>query len=238
MLPAVSTSSLAFQSILDDLVRTVGEVEAEAPLGTAPAGGVGAPESDIGAGLGAEQRTAARIPPRTGPQPTSAPLRVPPPPPALLRARGDLTLVVGLGPDALAAARELAADIGDAEVRPGGSSRAAAPRADDRRGALRARADGVRRERAIVVAYGLSGAAAAVADIAESLAGIEPDQVWAAVDSSRKTEDTAGWVRAVDAVLAVDGLVVSGAALTATPETVRGLGIPVRWIDGAPGGIG
>src|SRR4051812_20170258 len=117
-------------------------------------------------------------------------------PPALLRGRGDLTLVLGLGGDAIAAARAIAEAIGDAEVRPGGCARAAAPRIDDRRGALRARADGVRRERPIVAAFGLAGGASEVPGLTESLAGIEPDQVWVAVDASRKPEDTADWVRA------------------------------------------
>jgi hypothetical protein len=161
-----------------------------------------------------------------------------PPAPVLLRGRGDLTLVVGLGTDAVAAARMLAEAIGDAEVRPGGCARAAAPRVDDRRGALRARADGVRRERAIVAAFGISRGASDIPELAESLAGIEPDQVWLAVDASRKADDTAAWVRAVDAILGADGLTVTGATLTATPDTVRELGLPIGWVDGTQAGIG
>jgi hypothetical protein len=138
----------------------------------------------------------------------------------------------------VAAARIIAEAIGDAEVRPGGCSRAAAPRVDDRRGALRARADGVRRERPMVAAYGIVRGAADMPGLTESLAGIEPDQVWVAVDASRKSEDTAAWVRAVDAILAVDGLAVTGSALTATPDTVRALRIPIGWLDGTRVGIG
>jgi hypothetical protein len=158
--------------------------------------------------------------------------------PALLRGRGDLTLVVGLGTDAVAAARMLAEAIGDAEVRPGGCARAAAPRVDDRRGALRARADGVRRDRAMVAAFGIARGASEVPELAESLAGIEPDQVWLTVDASRKADDTAAWVRAVDAILGVDGIAVTGAALTATPQSVSELGFPVGWVDGTRAGIG
>jgi hypothetical protein len=159
-------------------------------------------------------------------------------PPGLLRGRGDLTLVIGLGGEAVTAARMIAEAIGDAELRPGGCARAAAPRVDDRRGALRARADGVRRERPIVAAFGIVRGAVDVPELTESLAGIEPDQVWVAVDASRKPDDTAAWVRAVDAILAVDGMAVTGSALTATPDTVRALRIPIGWLDGTRVGIG
>jgi hypothetical protein len=230
----LSTSSSAFQAILDDLVRTVGEAEAEAGA-EAKAESVAelddrfivderllefAADAHVPGGDDAEE--AAHVGP----------------PPGLLRGRGDLTLVIGLGSDAVAAARLIAEAIGDAEVRPGGCSRAAAPRVDDRRGALRARADGVRRERPMVAAYGIVRGAADVPGLTESLAGIEPDQVWVAVDASRKSEDTVAWVRAVDAILAVDGLAVTGSALTATPDTVRALRIPIGWLDGTRVGIG
>ncbi|MFF1572728.1 hypothetical protein ACFVWR_08280 [Leifsonia sp. NPDC058292] len=183
--------------------------------------------------LGGDTRASA-----TATTSTSAGASVLGPPPAVLRGRGDLTLVVGLGSDAVAAARTLAAAIGDAEVRPGGCSRAAAPRVDDRRGALRARADGVRRDRPIVAAFGMARGASEVPELTEGLAGIEPDQVWVAVDASRKESDTAEWVRAIDAVLAVDGMLVTGTALTATPDSVRELGIPIGWLDGTRVGIG
>jgi hypothetical protein len=277
VLPAVSTSGFAFQAILDDLVRTVGDDELAASIASAAershaqtrgpdtpshlsADGLSGPlvsaedaleSSPGGAGGGADGMRGPDTPSHlsadglSGPfvgsaaedsagQPTAAAVGASGArPPALLRGRGDLTLVIGLGADALAAARALAEAIGDAEVRPGGCSRAPAARVDDRRGALRARADGVRRERAVVVAFGMTRGADEVAELAEALAGIAPDQVWAAVDASRKAEDTAAWVRAVDAVLAVDALVVTGSQVTATPGSVRELGIPIGWLDGA-----
>ena len=272
VLPAVSTSGFAFQAILDDLVRTVGDDELAASIASAgersgaplrgpdtpspsPSGGVSGPLTGIAAGGRARNAAGGRVGAEAGlgaggeamgegeaedgaGQVSAAGGAVGGAgararPPGLLRGRGDLTLVIGLGADALAAARALAEAIGDAEVRPGGCSRAPAVRVDDRRGALQARADGVRRERAVVVAFGMTRGAAEVAELAEALAGIAPDQVWAAVDASRKTEDTAAWVRAVDAVLAVDALVVTGSELTATPGSVRGLGIPIGWLDGA-----
>ena len=257
VLSALSTSSLAFQAILDDLVRTVGETEARAPpprlprlpqpprpprpRRNCPERGHDTPSQDSGDGVlrpldvrepGAEADVGAG--PARG---AVAGARAAPPAPVLLRGRGDLTLVVGLGGDAVATARMLAAAIGDAEVRPGGCARAAAPRVDDRRGALRARADGVRRERAIVAAFGIARGASEIPALAESLAGIEPDQVWLAVDASRKADDTAAWVRAVDAILGADGLAVTGTTLTATPDSVRELGLPVGWVDGTQAGI-
>jgi hypothetical protein len=60
--------------------------------------------------------------------------------------------------------------------------------------------------------------------------------VWVAVDAARKPEDTAEWVRAVDAVLAVDAVAATGASLTASPESVHALGLPVLWLDAPPGG--
>ncbi|WP_199245855.1 hypothetical protein [Leifsonia sp. AG29] len=141
-----------------------------------------------------------------------------------MRGRGDLTLVVGLGHEASAAAAVLAMSAGaGAEVQPVG----------DRRGALAARADGVRREIPVVGVFALeapNGIAAAAAD----LAAIAPDQVWAAVDVSRKHDDTTVWVRALDEVLAVDAVAASGAAATQTPETVHQLGLPVLWLDAPP----
>jgi hypothetical protein len=148
------------------------------------------------------------------------------PPPARLRGRGDLTLVVGLGRDAEAAAAVLAASADAA---------AEVVHVADRRDALAARADGVRRDIPLVAAYALAGPAA-VAAVGAELAGIAPDQVWAAVDVSRKAEDTAAWVRALDAVLAVDAVAATGAALTSSPGDVHRLGLPVLWLEAPPGG--
>lgn len=255
VLPAVSTSSAAFAAILDDLVRVVGEAESsEEALPGAGFETAASASDSVSASAGSSSTLAPSAAPAHPPElderlrqaaaeraeaTSTAAATIPlapaaPQPPARLRGRGDLTLVVGLGADAVAASRVLAASTDDAEVRPGGCSHAAAPRIDDRRDALRARADGVRRERPIIAAFGLERGAADVAALAESLAGIAPDQVWVAVDASRKTEDTASWVAAVDAVLAVDGVAATGAAFTATPGTVAALGFPVLWLDDAP----
>ncbi|GAB3583680.1 hypothetical protein GCM10027406_28700 [Leifsonia lichenia] len=250
VLPAVSTSSAAFAAILDDLVRVVGETESK-PVAAEPAAERAAEPAAERAAQPLDERIVraaaeraesdaspvlvASTVPVASPVPDASPVAAAPTqPPARLRGRGDLTLVVGLGTDAVTASRVLAASVDGAEVRPGGSARASAPRVDDRRGALQARADGVRRERSIIAAFGLEHGAADIPALAESLAGIAPDQVWVAVDASRKTEDTAAWVGAVDAVLAVDGVAASGAAFTSMPGSVAALGFPVLWLDDAP----
>lgn len=224
----MSTSSAAFAAILDDLVRTTdlpphttppsapAATPAAAPMPASASKGTSSP--GFAADAGGRVPLAAAAPPMLLP-PAAAP-------PARLRGRGDLTLVVGLGEDALAAARVLAASAS-----PDGEALAIA----DRRDALAARADGVRQEHPVVGAFSLPGVDA-VPGLAAELAGIAPDQVWVAVDASRKTQDTAHWVRAVDAVLAVDGIAATGAALTASPDDVRGLGLPVLWLDAPPGG--
>ncbi|MFP3467105.1 hypothetical protein [Leifsonia sp. SIMBA_070] len=217
ILPAVSTSSLAFQAVLDDLVRAVdppatprAPSSGESLLEFPPSGEF---MSQLG---GSEERDAA-----PGDRVAEAG-----PPPARLRGRGDLTLVVGLGGEAHEAAVVLAAsaDAG-AEVQ----------RVADRRDALAARADGVRREIPVVAAFPLAHPAD-VAEAAADLASIAPDQVWVAVDVSRKHDDTAEWVRAVDAVLAVDAVAATGALLTRSPDSVHRLGLPVLWLDAPPGG--
>jgi len=239
ILPAVSTSSLAFQAVLDDLIRTTdlpaadpspssGDISSQLaarsdemsplvePRDTFGSAGAAAasPSGDILSPLAASGDSLSRLAERAGP------------PPARLRGRGDLTLVLGLGRDAEAAAAVLAAsaDAG-AEV----------VHVADRRDALAARADGVRRDLPLVAAYALAGPAAVPAVVAE-LAGIAPDQVWVAVDVSRKPEDTAQWVRAVDAVLAVDAVAATGAVFTTTADDIHRLGLPVLWLDAPPGG--
>ena len=211
VLPAVSTSSLAFQAVLDDLVRAV-----DAPDLAPPASPIPEPKGTLWRENDSNSSHDVHF---DDVVPAG-------PPPARLRGRGDLTLVVGLGADAEAAARVLAAsaDAG-AEVQ----------HLADRRDALAARADGVRRDIPVVAAFPLAGPAAVPA-LAADLAGIAPDQVWVAVDVSRTFGDTSTWVRAVDAVLAVDAVAATGASFTSTPDDVHRLGLPVLWLDAPPGG--
>lgn len=199
--PAVSTSSHAFQAILDDLVRTLdAPVGAAAPPVPAAAPSVAPAPGLAGAASAADDAVLAG------------------PPPARLQGKGDLTIVVGLGSDAREAARVLA-EGADAAVHP----------VADRRAALAARAEGVRRGCAIVAPVELD-AVDAVAALAADLASIAPDQVWVAVDVSRRPDDTRRWVGEVDAVLAVDGIAATGARRTAGPHGLAALGRPVLWL--------
>lgn len=149
--------------------------------------------------------------------------------PRLELASGDLALVVGLGRDGLDTARELARSIRAVDVRAGGSTsvRGSDP-VENRRSALAARAHAVRRDRAVVVGYGLEGLA-----VPEGLAVIGADQVWAVVDASRSTSDTRLWLDAVRRRVPIDALAVIGRSFTVAPDGPAGLGIPIGWVDGA-----
>lgn len=225
VLPAVSTSSLAFQAVLDDLVRAVDAPDLAPPASPIPPA-LPTPEPKGTLWLEDGPDSSHDVHFDAVVSVVAADVVPAGPPPARLRGRGDLTLVVGLGADAEAAARVLAAsaDAG-AEVQ----------HLADRRDALAARADGVRRDIPVVAAFPLAGPAAVPA-LAADLAGIAPDQVWVAVDVSRTFGDTSTWVRAVDAVLAVDAVAATGASFTSTPDDVHRLGLPVLWLDAPPGG--
>lgn len=146
---------------------------------------------------------------------------------------GDLTVVVGLGADPLRVARSMAASRGGARsVARAGSlldhDDDATPTASDRLAAASLRAAGVKGGFPVFIAYGID----AVAVRTGGLTLLGADQVWIAVDAGRKPADTVSWVGRVASVAAIDGVAVEGAAVTATPETVNGLGLPIGWIDG------
>jgi hypothetical protein len=154
-------------------------------------------------------------------------------PVVLLKAPGDLVVIAGIGDDALTVARSLAGERGGAEIVAGGALQVAAgaPRVTDRRTAFSARARGVENGRATIVAYSIEPGDARLAAHAAALASIRPDQLWLAVDASRKPEDTAAWVNAVCTVVSVQALAVLRTAWTSTPESVRALGLPEGWSD-------
>jgi hypothetical protein len=147
--------------------------------------------------------------------------------PALRSQSGDLVLIVGLGNDSVRVASAMVAGSASASLRVAGDAAAEhIARTEDRRGALAARAAGVERGAATFVACGWD---ARTADI---VAALEPDQVWLAVDAGRKSEDTARWASTVTAVVPVAGVAVEGVNATASPETVRELGLAIGWVDG------
>ena len=154
--------------------------------------------------------------------------------PAPLSTPGDLVLVIGLRDQALAVALSMAKTTG-AEVGVAGSLHADGyERVDDRRSVLAARARGVERERSVLVAFGLDHGGRDARRRSASLGRIGADQAWVVVDVGRKSADTAYWVHAVMAVVAVDAVAVTGTDDTATPHTADELNLPIGWEDGEP----
>jgi hypothetical protein len=157
--------------------------------------------------------------------------------PRPLGAPGDLILVIGAAVDALSVVRSMAAASSTREIAVAGSIELAGTvRVDDRRSAVRARAIGVHTISPVFVAFGLDRSTMDRSNWDELVLSISPDQVWVAVDAGRKPDDTALWVHAVAARIPIDAVAVEGSALTASPETVEELNLPIGWVDGlAPG---
>lgn len=150
--------------------------------------------------------------------------------PRLCKVPGDLVAIVGIGQDPLPVAQSMARHATPGDVRGGGAvnTRDRQP-LTDRRSALLARAEGVENGRIVYCAFGIIPGT----DFAQHVAGIDADQVWVVVDAGRKPEDTARWVRSLATVTGVSAIAVIGTDLTATPESVNDLGLPVGWEDGA-----
>jgi hypothetical protein len=159
----------------------------------------------------------------------SAPAAVAVPPPArLLTGVGDLVIVAGAPAEALSVARAMSFTVQADVVVAGSAVAEGLDRIDDRRGAITARARGVERERLVIAAFGLS-TDRPLAEQAGNIAALRGDQIWLAVDSSRKPDDTARWVAELSSVIIPDAVAALGRETTATPETVRELGLPVSW---------
>ncbi|MCP2032945.1 hypothetical protein L1277_003058 [Okibacterium sp. HSC-33S16] len=153
--------------------------------------------------------------------------------PAPLSAPGDLVLVIGAPVDALAVVRSMAAASDAVEIAVAGTvENTGAPRVDDRRTAVRARAMGVQNSSPVFVAYGLDRGPSPAPGWADTVGSISPDQVWVAIDAGRKPDDTAAWVNTVAALIPVDAVAVEGSAFTTSPETVEQLNLPIGWVDG------
>lgn len=207
----VSTNTGGFAALMDNL--TFNTVDPAADIAGAPAAG---------------PAEAASVDPRLSNSSPSEAFPVPAP----LQGPGDLVLVVGLGHDPLDVARSMAASTASAAVKPAGALATDVRRpVADRHAAISARARGVEGGHSVFVAFGLDRTAPDEAALGV-LASLETDQVWVAVDAGRKPKDTAAWVLAVQAAVAVAGIAVVGAAGTSTPETVNNLGLPVGWVDG------
>ena len=162
--------------------------------------------------------------------------------PRILDGPGDLVVLIGLHADVLEAARLLCS--GPTAPIFAGTDHAVT----DRRSALAARARGVEQGRGILVVRGLpartgphsasphaagphaAGPHPAGPHPAGPVAALGADQVWAVVHAGRKPSDTARWVRDAGADLSIDGIAVLGIDSTATPGTVRELGLPIGWL--------
>ncbi|MCU1525163.1 MAG: hypothetical protein JWO18_2057 [Microbacteriaceae bacterium] len=150
---------------------------------------------------------------------------------APLSGAGDLVVVIGLGNDPLEVARDMSAAAGTRSLSVVGAvTDDSLFRVTDRRGALAARAAGVREEHSVFVALGIPHSGLDD-DSVFALHFLQPDQVWVAVDAGRKPEDTARWVKAVQAAARIDAIAVVGSDSTTTPKTVHELGLQVGWVE-------
>jgi hypothetical protein len=152
--------------------------------------------------------------------------------PVVLEGPGDAVLIVGLGPDALSVALSMASARKGSLVRTAGSFRAEGyGHLVGRNGFTSVRADAVIAGKPVFVAFGL-GADGTVR--APALAELKADQVWLAVDATRKPSDTLAWTRKVGWATQTDALAVLNSQNTLTPQSVNELGLPVGWLDDRP----
>ncbi len=161
---------------------------------------------------------------------SAAPDVVSGPVPAPLAKPGDAVLVIGVGADALATARSMAAAAGSSSVKTGGSHRTEGiEHLVGRQGMVAARASAVIAGEPLFIAFGLGLDGSLRAN---ALAELKADQTWLAVDVTRKPSDTAAWVRKAGWATRIDALAVIGRDNTLTPATVNDLDLPIGWIDG------
>jgi hypothetical protein len=165
------------------------------------------------------------------PEPRSRMGRTPPgsPPPPRTRA-GDLLLLVGLGDDAVRVAQSVRDRLQRGYVCDGGSVEGnTRRRVDDRRGALAARAYGVRSAQPVIVAYGIGDGDPSDPRFA-GLLTIDSDQAWLVVDSTRRQEDTLAWTGRLRGRLQVDAVASLRSSKVRT-DSLAVLGLPEAWSD-------
>ncbi len=154
--------------------------------------------------------------------------------PQPLTRPGDLVIVAGPNQDALEAGRTLQCRAGSTALLTAGALAVnGLARVADRRGATEARAAGVLAGEPVVVAFGLGAPSEAFAHL-PALGLLGPDQLWLAVDATRKHEVTVAWVEAVEAVAEAYAVAAFSRRDTATPETVNALRLPVSWLEADP----
>jgi hypothetical protein len=142
-----------------------------------------------------------------------------------------LVVVAGPRDDALEPAAAIAALVGVTTYFTGGTLTSTdGPHISNRQEATAARAKGVEAAVPVVVAFGLGRPAEAFA-MTHGLRALAADQIWAAVDATRKHDDTVRWVEAIESVVSLYAIAGFSRADTGTPETINALGLPVRWCE-------
>ncbi|MFD1721190.1 hypothetical protein [Amnibacterium endophyticum] len=152
------------------------------------------------------------------------------PPPQRTRA-GDLLLLVGLGDDAVHVARAVRDRLQRGYVCDGGEVEGnTRRRVDDRRGAVAARAYGVRSEQPVIVAYGLGEGPIDLDDPRHAgLLSIDSDQAWLVVDAQRDPDHTLDWTGRLRGRLQVDAVASVRATRGTSPAALETIGLPEAW---------
>ena len=147
------------------------------------------------------------------------------PPPQRNRA-GDLLLLVGIGEDPMRVAKALRDRMQKGYVCDGGMLEGnTRRRVDDRRGAVAARAYGVRSDQPVIVAYGVGMGPLAEREL-EQLMSIDSDQAWLVVDAAREPEETLEWTGRLRGRLQVDAVASLRAQRGVRHEAIAAIGLP------------
>ncbi|MGN6444407.1 hypothetical protein [Amnibacterium sp.] len=147
------------------------------------------------------------------------------PPPQRTRA-GDLLLLVGIGDDPMRVAKALRDRMQRGYVCDGGALEGnTRRRVDDRRGAVAARAYGVRSDQPVIVAYGVGRGELAEEQL-EQLTSIDSDQAWLVVDAEREPAETLEWTGRLRGRLQVDAVASVRAQRGVRPEALAAIGLP------------
>jgi len=101
-------------------------------------------------------------------------------------------------------------------------------RVDDRRGAVAARAYGVRSDQPVIVAYGVGRGPLAEREL-EQLLSIDSDQSWLVVDAGREPEETLEWTGRLRGRLQVDAVASLRAPRAGQHEALAAIGLPEAW---------
>lgn len=150
------------------------------------------------------------------------------PPPQRNRA-GDLLLLVGIGEDPMRVAKGLRDRMQKGYVCDGGSLEGnTRRRVDDRRGAVAARAYGVRSDQPVIVAYGVGRGPLAEQEL-EQLLSIDSDQAWLVVDAGAEPEETLEWTGRLRGRLQVDAVASLRVQRGVQHEALTAIGLPEAW---------